>query len=111
MGYFNYDVSTHQVRLILGDPQAEAYEWIQAYVKNLNSHADDEYNYSLTSEELIETALQNVSRHDRGWPSYIVKGGLLEGRTVDPMFWDKLSTLTESNIPNNRRENFFSCSC
>lgn len=112
MRYFKYDVPTHQARLILGDPQAEAYEWIQAYVKNLNSHGDDdEYSRSLTFEELVETALENVSRDDRDWPSYIVKGGLLEGKSVDPMFWDKLAIMTESDIPNNRRENFFSCSC
>lgn len=111
MRYLKYDIATHQARLILGDPQAEAYEWIQAYVKNLNSHADDEYNYPLTFEELVQTALENVSRDGRDWLTYLVKGELLKGKSVDPMFWDKLAIMTESDVPNNRRENFFSCSC
>lgn len=98
----------HKVKLLLGDPKAEAYEWIKSYAERLSDDPSSEYyEGSITAEELIETAKNNL---DGGW-DYISKGGLLEGEYVSDEFWDKLSIYLEKDIPSGDRDNFFSCSC
>jgi hypothetical protein len=108
-----YPEDEHEVRLMVNDPQALAYEWIKAYGANLSGRTggdDDEY-VEISADELINTAMTHV-KPERSWGGdYIVRGGLLESVNTDPLFWDKLAILKEIDIPAEKRGNFFSCSC
>jgi len=109
---YDYPPEEHEVRVICGDPKALAYEWIKAYALNLSDPVDDEDGYgSVTAEELIETAMSNVNARPGAWGNFLSKGGLFEGTGVEPMFWDKLAILFDIDIPESKRDNFFSCSC
>ena len=107
-----YDDKEYQAFVIVGDPQALAFEWIRAYTENLNQYVrtddDEEYNHPLvTVSELIDVGL---SAAKGGW-DYISRGGAFEGISVEPMFWDKLAILKEIEIEEDNRNSFFSCSC
>ena len=111
-----YKEEEHQGRLVLGDPQAEAYAWIMAYAAQITEqaqHQGDEDWYSsrdanYTAEDLIQIAESN--RHG-GFGEYICHGGAFEGEGVDPLFWDKLSIVLDEEVPDKDRNGFFSCSC
>lgn len=102
----------HRARLLLGDPQAIARQWIEDYANRLNDGAyDDDTCGRVTADELIETAMTNVEENGRGWGDYLSKGGLLEGTSTSSEFWEQLAILKEIDIPHEKRNNFFSCSC
>ena len=108
-----YDTTDHKAKLMCGDPQAQAYQWILNYLDNLNSMISehDYYGYrqnEITLEELLDTALSHISDQ---WGDYISRGGVFEGHGTDPVFWDKLSILREEEIDHDKRGSFFSCSC
>lgn len=108
-----YDPTDHQAKLMCGDPQAQAYQWILNYLDNLNAmisgDGDSEYSHrEITLDELIETAESHL---ESDWGDYITRGGVFEGHGTDPMFWDKLSVLREEEIDYSKRSSFFSCSC
>ena len=111
-----YKEEEHQGRLVLGDPQAEAYAWIMAYAAQITEqaqHQGDEDWYSsgdanYTAEDLITIA---ESHKKGGWGDYICHGGAFEGTGVDPLFWDKLSIVLDEEVPDKDRNGFFSCSC
>ena len=117
----DYDLSLHQTRLLLGDPVAQAYAWIEAYAANLSdteSDPDDNYGSSgvITAEDLITTGLTHwpdENGNKAGWGDYISRGGLLEGTGTDPTFWEKLRVFSELEIPDDEVDqgSFFSCSC
>lgn len=109
----DYPEEEHSARLIIGDPVAEAYEWIKAYAKSISRDGyDEDYgSREVTAEELISTASKNIEKTDDDWEDSINKGGLLEGMSVDSTFWDKLSIIKGLEIPSNKRNDFFSCSC
>lgn len=107
MWELDYPESEHSTRLLLGDPTAEAYEWLKAYAKSLSGEWRGSY-MTITPEELISTAMKNIEGND--WGEYIERGGLLEGMRVESMFWDKLSVLKGIEIPIDKRNSFFSCS-
>jgi hypothetical protein len=114
--YLDYPEDQHQARLLMGDPKAEAWEWINAYAKNLSRPLlTDDWGETdggtVTPQELIETAICNAKSEDRWGGEYISKGGLLEGVSTDPTLWDKVSILIDKEIPQDKRNNFFSCSC
>lgn len=99
--------------LLYGDPKAEAWAWMHGYAAMLsNSDPDDEdYYVSVSVDELIDTAMANLDEDDE-WPNhYISKGGLLESKSVEPMFYEKLALLKDITIPKEKQKNFFSCSC
>jgi hypothetical protein len=114
-------------RLMCADPQALAYAWIRAYLENLNSRiqtedevmhegTDDEYTSEadgdlIDLDELIETAMSHVDTDSRYGGDYITRGGAFEGVGTDDMFWEKLAILKGIEIPEEKRGNFFSCSC
>lgn len=110
-----YPKEQHQARIIAGDPQANAYAWIEAYADQLSRapEPNDDNDYGcgeITAEELIYTGMQNVKRGS--WAEYISKGPLLEGESTDPMFWDKLAIFMKIEIPEEvQGSSFFSCSC
>lgn len=109
---------------LVDHPKALAMLWIRAYANNLSGYEYGNYDddedeedqdlgsyYSISAEELIETALGNLNKSENEWNDYISKGGMLEGVGVDPTFWNKLSILCDREVPSNDRNNFFSCSC
>lgn len=113
-----YPQDEHIARLLLLDPIATSYEWIKKYAENLTDRVnedneDDTYGggKSITVDELIDTAMSHIDTGDRWGGDYITRGGTFEGESVDPTFWDKLSILLEKEIPSNKRNDFFSCSC
>ena len=109
-----YKEDEHQGRLVLGDPQAEAYAWIMAYADQITAQAQtDTEGYSehephYTAEDLITIA---ESHKKGGWGDYICHGGAFEGTGVDPLFWDKLSIVLDEEVADKDRNSFFSCSC
>ena len=111
---YNYVESEHQGRLLLGDPQAEAYAWIMAYADQITAQAQtDTENYSedgphYTAEDLITIAKSNMHG---GWGDYICHGGAFAGVGVDPLFWDKLAIVLDEEVSDEDRNGFFSCSC
>ena len=86
-----YKEEEHQGRLVLGDPQAEAYAWIMAYADQITEqakhHGDEDWyssrDVNYTAEDLISIA---ESHKKGGWGDYICHGGAFEGTDVDPLF-------------------------
>ena len=111
---YNYVESEHQGRLLLGDPQAEAYSWIMAYADQITAQTQtDTESYSehephYTAEDLITIAKSNMHG---GWGDYICHGGAFEGVGVNPLFWDKLAIVLDEEVSDKDRNSFFSCSC
>ena len=106
-----YKEEEHQGRLVLGDPQAEAYAWIMAYAAQITEQAQHQYSSgdaNYTAEDLITIA---ESHKKGGWGDYICHGGAFEGESVDPLFWDKLSIVLDEEVADKDRNSFFSCSC
>lgn len=106
-----YKEDEHQGRLVLGDPQAEAYAWIMAYAAQITEQAQDSYSSgdaNYTAEDLITIA---ESHKKGGWGDYICHGGAFESESVDPLFWDKLSIVLDMEVADEDRNSFFSCSC
>jgi len=92
----------------------KAYKWISDYASELSGHHgyDDEDQYAdISAEELIETALTHVDNKSKWGGDYLVYGGLLEGVYTSGEFWDNLAIYLERDIPEEKRNNFFSCSC
>jgi hypothetical protein len=115
MSILPYPEEEHQARVMCGDPIACSWEWIKAYAKNLSGK---DYNWDveghdvvITPEELIETAETWLETDNEWGGDYLNKGGLLESISTDPTFWEKLAILKEIEIPHEKRNNFFSCSC
>lgn len=108
-----YTTADHKAKLMCGDPQAQALQWIIGYLDNLNHMVmgddDDDRSHSpISLNELLETAMSHV---ESDWGDYITRGGVFEGVGTDPTFWDKLSILHEKEIDHGKRGSFFSCSC
>jgi hypothetical protein len=105
----------HKTKLLLGEDKAIALQWIRDYADSLceeRDPSDPEGEWSggtVTADELIDTAMGNLK--DGGWGEYICKGGLLEGVAVSPEFWNKVAIYKGIEIPQDKRDNFFSCSC
>lgn len=100
---------------LIGDKQAIAYLWIEAYAENLteevNAYNDDGGAEPISLEELVETGVSWLDPDSKWGGEYIIRGGTFEGDLLDPLFWDKLSDLLQIEIPDNKRNSFFSCSC
>lgn len=112
-----YPPEEHVGRMAIGDDQAMAWAWIYSYARSLNRESyddeeDDYYDYSpVSADELIDYGLSWINSTSEWGGNYLSKGGLLEGVGTDPTFWDKLAILKNLDIPQDKRENFFSCSC
>lgn len=109
-----YPVDEHKVRLIMGDPIAQAAEWIRQYAEQLSEQCDDDEG-SVTFDDLVDTGLTHVRPKKDGrnfaYGEYIIRGSAFEGIDFDPYFWDMLSVLKEIEIPGHCREHILSCSC
>lgn len=108
------EIGAEEIVLQVKTPTAkeEAYAWIQDYAESFGRYSDYDYGYqSIDADDLIYYAKSNIERREGDWKDYLVKGGLLEGEYVSEEFWNKLAIYLDVDIPENRRENFFSCSC
>lgn len=101
-----------EMRVLLGDPIAQAYQRIQAYANELSDICDDGEG-EITAEDLIETAMTNLDLDgkDTWGKDYIMRGGALEGVLTDSEFWNDLAIYKGIEIPYDKRESFFSCAC
>jgi hypothetical protein len=77
-----------------------AYNWIDNYRDRLGIEA--------STEELIGYGESNL---DGKYGEYLVEGGTLEGECVAEEFWDHLAIYLNREIPDDDRNNFFSCRC
>lgn len=80
--------------------KAEAFNWIDNYRDSLGIDA--------STEELIDYGVRNL---DSNYSDYLVEGDVLEGVSTDDEFWDYLAIYLDQEIPDDVRNNFFSCSC
>lgn len=111
-----YPKDTHVLRVTIHDNQALAYEWISAYVDQLNGMIDEDYygdNSLLDVEEFIRITVDwyNDSQDSNSWPDYLVKGGAFEGFGMEPMYWDKLAEFLDVELKKEYCNGYFSCSC
>ena len=112
----DYAEEEHSVRLMVGDPKALAFEWMKAYARNLSEMSinEDEDDYSDDNEVTVEDLIhcgKSALDPSKSWFESISRGGAFEGYEVDAFYWDKLAILLDIDIPENKRNNFFSCSC
>ena len=114
--FVDYDREEHFGRVICNEPLANAFEWIVAYADSLvpkdNSspvEEDDFYDeYTpVTVNELIDVAL-SYNKETQWGDAYLIRGGVFEGMSPDPMLFEKLSILTGKETPYHQ---FFSCAC
>ncbi len=70
--------------------------WIERYADSIG----------VVYDELMEAAREHLYHG-----SYLVRGSLLEGVYTDPEFWSHYQMLTGTFVPEDKRENFFSCTC
>lgn len=104
--FLDFPLEELSARIAVGDPKAEAYAWLHAYAEQLvPPDAIDDYDNPV--EPVTVDELYNAFTDD--W--YVSRGGLFEGESIDPTFFDKVSILTGQEIPAKNRNNFFSCSC
>lgn len=103
----------HKMNVLIGEEKACALQRIRDYAASLSDpeYGDDEDDevFTITAEELINTAMHNITTS--GWGDFISKGGLLEGISTSAQFWEDLAIYKGIDIPHNKRQNFFSCSC
>ena len=88
--HLTYPADEHKVRLIMGDPIAQAAEWIRQYAEQLSEQCDDNKG-SVTFDDLVDTGLSHVrpkNSRNFAYGEYIVRGGAFEGANFDPYFWD-----------------------
>lgn len=106
----------HKMNVFIGEERACALQRIRDYAASLSRevYSDADYGYygdgTITAEDLIETAMANLS-NERGWGEYLSKGGLLDGISTSPQFWEDLAIYKGIQIPSDKRSNFFSCAC
>lgn len=108
----DYDLSSHKGRLLLGDPVADAYEWLQAYALNLTDRCKDDCyggDREVTLKELLEIA--DSHQGENQWGDYLTRGGTFESESVDPTFWVKYAAFYEIPSEEVNENSFFSCSC
>lgn len=89
----------------------KAYQWIEEYAESLSGTDSEDQEYTVTADELIDIAMTHVHTTKSWGGDYLVKGGLLEGEGTSPEFWEKLAIYKAMDIPHEKRNNFFSCSC
>lgn len=79
------------------DPVAMSREWIAKYCAEIGCRVD----------EMMSHAVDWVA----GYGNYWIDGGRWEGESLREEFWTHFEVVTGKPVPENKRENFFSCSC
>lgn len=91
-----YPAQEHQARLILGDPVAEAWEWIFQYASS----------YDLTPDMIVEMALYKRNTWNNFMVSDVV-GSPIKGVRISPEFWNKLEKVLGRSFPLEKRRAYF----
>jgi len=76
--------------------KASAEKWLRWYADKLD----------VGFRDLVESAAVFLKYGD-----YMVRGGTLEGVSTSEEFWEQYAAYTGDEVPEDKRENFFSCSC
>jgi hypothetical protein len=81
----------------------ESMKWIKEYADGIGLHWS----------RLLDGADEWVRSKQDGerWGEYLVEGGTLEGTSTDPEFWKHYEIVRGITVPEDAKENFFSCSC
>lgn len=73
-----------------------SHPWLEKYAESLEC----------TYEELMARA-EDWLRNDEWW----IEGGRFEGISIPHEFWEHYQDVTNSVVPEDKQQNFFSCSC
>lgn len=76
--------------------------WIRRYADDIGLDYDELMS---AADDFVDTA------DDYYGGQYLVKGGLLEGVSTSNEFWEHYEAVRGVKIDNNKKRNFFSCSC
>lgn len=77
-------------------------QWIRDYAEELG----------LGYGSLMQGAENYIYSREQGdWGEYLSYGGLLEGVSTQPEFWEHYSNVTGKELNPDHKDNFFSCSC
>ena len=74
----------------------EAEKWVREYAESIG-----------LSYTLLMDGAKDYIDHDYS----ISYGGLLEGVSTDPKFWDNYEIILDCKVNINKKDSFFSCSC
>ena len=74
----------------------EAEKWIKEWSEG----------YGVTYKDMMEAAKEHIKTGE--WFS---RGGTFEDESVPQEFWDHYESVTGEKVPEDSKENFFSCSC
>ncbi len=61
-------------------------------------------------ERMMETARENV-RSGSEWPEYLTGGAGMESMSTPDDFWKHFEIVEGIKVPEDKKQNFFSCSC
>lgn len=108
-----YPKETQVLRAAILDDQAMAYEWISAFVDQLNNMIDGEDYPKLEVDEFIEITVNwyNESQNENCWPDYLNRGGAFEGFSLEHLYWEKLAEFLGVELKEEYCNGYFSCSC
>ena len=90
----NVDGTADATPALEGKAAAEA--WIKDYADRID----------VGWRDLVEAAGYWIDCGD-----YMCRGGILEGVSTSPEFWDHYETYTGRKVPEGKRGSFFTCSC
>jgi hypothetical protein len=89
--------------------------WIDNYAESLSGSDYDDGYAEVSYYELMRYADSWVDPESKWGGDYLTKGGLLEGVSTDPVFWDKYEIITGKRPTGeneyDRSPSFFSCAC
>lgn len=71
-------------------------KWIREYASGLG----------ITYHDLMDGAHEHVE-----YGGYLSRGGTLEGVSTSAEFWEHYEVVTGDTVPDDKKDNFFSCSC
>ena len=80
--------------------RAESVNWVAAYAQSIGDNYDD----------LMEGA-RAFANDKSQWGEFYSKGGLFEGVSLDPDFWGHYEKIERVELPEGKKQSFFSCSC
>ena len=95
----------HNNNLVESVESVESLEWIKNYAASLGNY---------TAHDLIEAAKEFLDNEEYYYGDYDDETGWnndLEGMQTNPEFWTHFEIITGKKVPENKKENFFSCSC
>jgi hypothetical protein len=104
--WIDYDFTEHEVRMIMGDPVATAWEWLVKYSETISG---THWSRKVKPEALVETALNNLNKNGNIFSFGADRVPLVLGANtneLDPRFWDELEKFTQTKISQGKRIGF-----